>query len=79
MRKSLHIIRVITVAPGATETELLSHTTSDEIKAGYEEWKKSIGGVIRPEDIARAIVFAYNQPQNVCVREILIAATKQGP
>ena len=29
-------VRVITVAPGAVETELLNHTTSDDIKAGYK-------------------------------------------
>ena len=72
-----HNVRLITIAPGATETELLSHTTSDEIKAAYNEWKKSIGGVIKSEDIANAIWYAYNQPQNVCVREILLAPTGQ--
>ncbi|MBD1559355.1 SDR family oxidoreductase [Vibrio sp. S9_S30] len=70
-------VRMITIAPGAVETELLSHTTSDDIKAGYEEWKENMGGVIVPEDIANAISYAYNQPQNVCVREIVIAATRQ--
>ncbi len=70
-------VRMITIAPGAVETELLSHTTSDDIKAGYEEWKEGMGGVIVPEDIANAISYAYNQPQNVCVREIVIAATRQ--
>ncbi|GAA4651549.1 SDR family oxidoreductase [Kistimonas scapharcae] len=72
-------VRVITIAPGAVETELLGHTTSDDIKAGYESWKDSIGGAIAPEDIAGAISYAYNQPQNVCVREIVIAATRQQP
>ncbi len=41
-------VRFITIAPGAVETELLSHTTSDDIKAGYEEWKDGMGGVIAP-------------------------------
>lgn len=72
-------VRVITIAPGAVETELLSHTTSDEIKEGYESWKESMGGVISPDDIANTVTFAYNQPQNVCIREIVVAATKQQP
>ncbi len=72
-------VRVITIAPGAVETELLSHTTSDEIKNSYEDWKTAMGGVIHPDDIARAVVFAVSQPQNVCVREIVIAATRQQP
>ncbi len=70
-------VRVITIAPGAVETELLSHTTSDEIKAGYNEWKESINGAIHSDDIARSVVFAYQQPQNVCIREIVLAPTKQ--
>lgn len=72
-------VRVITMAPGAVETELLSHTTSEEIKKGYEDWKESMNGVIVPEDIARSIEFVYSQPQNVCIRELVIAATRQEP
>ncbi|QLE84125.1 SDR family oxidoreductase [Shewanella sp. Scap07] len=72
-------VRLITIAPGAVETELLSHTTSDEIKAGYEDWKQDMGGVVAPETIADAALFAYEQPQSVCVREIVLAATRQQP
>ncbi|MCW8329514.1 SDR family oxidoreductase [Photobacterium sp. SDRW27] len=72
-------VRFITIAPGAVETDLLSHTTSDEIKAGYQDWKEGMGGVIAPEDIANAISFAYQQPQNLCIREIVLAATRQQP
>ena len=72
-------VRVITIAPGAVETELLSHTSSDEIIAGYESWKDSMDGVLAPDDIARSVEFAYQQPQSVCIREIVIAATRQQP
>lgn len=72
-------VRVITIAPGAVETNLLSHTTSDAIKAGYEEWKQSMGGVISADDIARSTLFVYQQPQNVCIRELVVAATRQQP
>ncbi len=34
-------VRVTTIAPGAVETELLSHTTSQEIKDGYGAWKRT--------------------------------------
>ncbi|MGS0728777.1 SDR family oxidoreductase, partial [Shewanella sp. 0m-11] len=37
---ALDDVRMVTIAPGAVETELLSHTTSEEIKAGYNEWKE---------------------------------------
>lgn len=76
---SPHNVRVVVIAPGAVETELLSHTTSDEIKTGYEAWKKEMGGkVLSPEDVAHAIEYAYAQPQYVCIREIVLAATRQG-
>ncbi|MDT3295328.1 SDR family oxidoreductase [Shewanella sp. SP2S2-6] len=72
-------VRLITIAPGAVETELLSHTTSDDIKAGYHDWKDEMGGVIAPENVAAAALFAWQQPQNVCVREIVLAPTRQQP
>lgn len=72
-------VRVVTIAPGAAETELLSHTTSENIKGDYEDWKTQIGGALKADDIADAIIYAYGQPQNVCVREIVIAPTKQQP
>ena len=72
-------VRLITIAPGAVETELLSHTTSQSIKEGYEDWKTSMDGVLDADDVARAVAFAYEQPQEVCIREIVLAATRQQP
>lgn len=37
-----HGVRVMTIAPGVVETELLGHTTSDAIKDGYNEWKQRL-------------------------------------
>ncbi|MFC5045533.1 SDR family oxidoreductase [Aquimarina hainanensis] len=76
---ALHNVRMVTIAPGAVETELLSHTTSQEIKDGYDSWKKEMGGVLSPIYIASSIWYAYNQPQGVNIREIVLAATKQQP
>lgn len=76
---ALSDVRVIVIAPGAVETELLSHTTSDDIRGDYQAWKEEISGVLAAEDIANAVEYAYQQPQNVCVREIVIAATRQEP
>ncbi|WP_445181254.1 SDR family oxidoreductase [Pseudomonas sp. McL0111] len=73
-----HNVRVTTIAPGAVETELLSHTTDESIKTGYQAWKQEMGGtVLSAEDVATAIAYAYEQPQNVCIREIVLAATRQ--
>lgn len=75
---SPHNVRVITIAPGAVETELLGHTTDEAIKTGYQAWKQDMGGtVLSAEDVVSAIAFAYQQPQNVCIREIVMAATRQ--
>lgn len=70
-------IRIMTICPGAVETELLEHTTNREIIDGYQAWKESMGGAISPDDIARAVSFIYAQPQNVNIRELVIAATRQ--
>ncbi len=78
MELSSHNVRVMRVCPGAVDTELLSHTTSDSIKDGYMEWKASTGvGAIKVEDVAKTIKFAYELPQGVNLREIQIADTKQ--
>ncbi len=71
-------VRVIRICPGAVATELLSHTTSEDIKAGYNSWKEAVGvGAITSEDVAKTIKFAYELPQGVNLREIQIADTKQ--
>ena len=72
-------VRVTVIAPGAVETELLSHTTSSDIIDGYEEWKGTMDGALVPDDIARSVEFVYQQPQGVCVREIVVCATRQQP
>ncbi len=75
---SAHNVRVITIEPGAVDTELLGHTTDEAIKSDYQEWKKEMGGVVlSAQDVANAIAFAYGQPQGVCIREIVLAATRQ--
>ncbi|WP_340611157.1 SDR family oxidoreductase [Xenorhabdus bharatensis] len=75
---SKYNIRVTIIAPGAVETELLSHTSDKKIKEKYQDWKKSMGGeVLTAEDVAKAINYAYSQPQNICIREIVLASTKQ--
>lgn len=72
-------VRVMSLCPGAVETELLGHTSSEEIVAGYQDWKEEMGGVLVSDDIARAALFMYQQPQNVNIRELLIAPTRQQP
>lgn len=70
-------VRMVIIAPGVVETPLLSHTSNVEIKDSYNTWKESIDGGLDPAQIADCAWFAYQMPQSVCVREIVIAKTKQ--
>lgn len=71
-------VRVLSICPGAVDTELLSHTTDDSIIDGYNAWKESVGAVnITVEDVARTIKYAYDLPQSVSLREIIITDTMQ--
>ena len=70
-------VRVSVISPGAVETELLSHTNSAEVVGGYEAWKSSIGGALDAESVVAAVRFVHDQPQSVCVREVVLASTMQ--
>lgn len=70
-------VRVMLIAPGVVETPLLSHTSDQTIKDNYNEWKKTINGGVDPDQIADCAWFAYSMPQDVCIREIVVAKTKQ--
>lgn len=72
-------VRVMAICPGAVETELLSHTTSQDIIDGYQDWKEAMGGALVADDIARTAAFMYAQPQGVNIRDVVITATRQQP
>lgn len=70
-------VRVTVIAPGLIETELLNHTSDPSIVADYQSYKDSVGGAISPEVVADMIKHVYELPQNVCVREVVLAPTAQ--
>ena len=70
-------VRFIVIAPGVVETPLLSHTSDQGIKDNYNNWKETIDGGLDVGKIADCVLFAYNMPQDICVREIVVAKTKQ--
>ncbi len=72
-----HNVRVLLVAPGMVDTGLLGNTDEGAILDGYLDYKQSIGGGLRPEDVARAILTAYQLPQHISFREIVVAPTSQ--
>jgi len=78
MEMSPYNVRVIAIEPGAVTTELLGHTTDKNIIEGYNQWKEKVGAInITAADVARTIKFAYELPQSVLLREIIITDTMQ--
>lgn len=71
-------VRVALVSPGAAETNLLTHVTSKSALNDYLAWKDTMGGLtLDPVHVAESVKFIYDMPQEVNVREISLAATKQ--
>ncbi|MEV4437836.1 SDR family oxidoreductase [Streptomyces sp. NPDC049577] len=70
-------VRVTVIAPGYAATELSSHITDPDTRAAYQAAEASLEGGLTADDVAQAIHYAYRQPQNVCIREIVLADTAQ--
>ncbi len=67
-------VRVTIIAPASTNTEIISHTTNKKYR---DAWKENAGDLLDPMDVAESIAYAYEQPQKVCVREVVICPTSQ--
>jgi clavulanate-9-aldehyde reductase len=77
-QEALHAgIRVTTVAPGFVETELQGHNTNPLVRRTMERAREQIGEVLRPDDIAEAILHAVTRPKHVCVNEVVVRPTGQ--
>ncbi|CAI3108911.1 putative oxidoreductase [Acinetobacter calcoaceticus] len=77
MRKDLgvnHGIRVNTVSPGVINTGWADKVTDPEGRKAAQELNKI---AIDPDDVARAVVYALNQPENVTVNDLIISPTRQ--
>jgi NADP-dependent 3-hydroxy acid dehydrogenase YdfG len=67
-------IRLMLVSPGAVETEVGKETTCPKIKAEFDSMRKAVGP-LDPHCIAEAVLFAYEQPDHVCFRDMVITPT----
>ncbi|KAL1995214.1 hypothetical protein VTN49DRAFT_1401 [Thermomyces lanuginosus] len=63
-------LRVTSVQPGNTATELLGMSTDAEAIKKYGT--PSGAKILDPEDVANSIVYALRQPEHVAVNEVLI-------
>lgn len=71
-------VRISLVAPGAAETELLTHVTDQSALTDYQAWKNSMGGItLDPHYVATSVKFIYDMPQEVNIRELALATTRQ--
>jgi NADP-dependent 3-hydroxy acid dehydrogenase YdfG len=68
-------IRVTVVEPGATESDIAS-TIPDEATRAQMDAYVHREGVMKPEDVAAAILYAVTQPQRVNVNEIWLTPTQ---
>lgn len=72
-----HNIRLINIAPGNVKTAIWDHAVPDEEKENHPAFNRKEYENLSADDIARVTLFSYEQPQNVCIREIVIAPTRQ--
>lgn len=72
-------VRMVNIAPGMVETALVDSSSDEAAKEGWWEYANQIGGALQPESIAQSILFAYEMPQSVCVREMIVCPTRQEP
>ncbi|MCG0287351.1 SDR family oxidoreductase [Streptomyces sp. PSAA01] len=68
-------LRVTTVSPGFTETELAHSITDPDARSQIQDSMAKIA--MPPNAIARAIVYAIEQPSGVDVGEIVVRPTAQ--
>jgi NADP-dependent 3-hydroxy acid dehydrogenase YdfG len=77
-QEALHAgVRVTVVAPGFVETELQGHNTDPVVLRAMARSRDQIGEVLKPEDVAEAIVHAVTRPPYVCVNEVVVRPTGQ--
>ena len=72
LRQESQTIRVTTISPGVVETELGSDITEASAKDALQEFRKIS---LTPDAIARAVLYAVSQPDDVDVNEIIVRPT----
>ncbi|GAA0785444.1 SDR family oxidoreductase [Marinobacterium sediminicola] len=71
-------VRVTDIQPGSVDTELPDSIGHDKIRGIVKSnMYGDAASMLKPEDIANAIIYALEQPQHVDVGELLIWPTRQ--
>ena len=74
LRQESQTIRVTTISPGVVATELGSDITDESSKGLLEELRKT---ALASEAIARAVLYAVSQPDDVDVNEVTVRPIRQ--
>ncbi|NJM20237.1 MAG: SDR family oxidoreductase [Richelia sp. RM2_1_2] len=72
LRQESKNIRVTTISPGVVETELGSDITDDSASCFLKELRKT---ALTSDAIARAVLYAISQPDDVDVNEVIVRLT----
>ncbi|MEH2200602.1 SDR family oxidoreductase [Nostoc sp.] len=72
LRQESKNIRVTTISPGVVETELGSDITEESAKGALKEFRKT---ALTADAIARAVLYAISQPDDVDVNEVIVRPT----
>lgn len=70
-------LRFLSIQPGATESELASHITHADVKKAIADGAGK-SPTLAADDVARAVVFALQQPKNCSINEIMLRPIGQG-
>lgn len=77
MRKDLgvnHGIRASTISPGVINTGWADKVSDPAGRKVAQELNKV---AIAPDDVARAVIYALDQPENVTINDLIVSPTKQ--
>lgn len=67
-------LRIVSIQPGATKTELINTITDEEVK---DMLAKGTMHLLDAQDVANSVVHALSQPPHCSVNEVLIRPTDQ--
>lgn len=68
-------VKTTMISPGVVNTELYSTISNEKTRAQIEKSEKEEG--ISPVDVANAVAYAIDQPDNVAINEVLLRPSTQ--
>ncbi|AGM26384.1 short-chain dehydrogenase/reductase SDR [Spiroplasma syrphidicola EA-1] len=70
-------VRVLLFAPGIIDTNLLTSVKNETILKDYQKVKATIDQGLTAQEAAEIILYTYQLPQHIALKEILLSHTKQ--